>query len=124
MLKIELKEPNFLYLELDGEIDAKEMDIGLDQMIKATADMQNGKLLYRITNFKIPTLGAIGVEFTKLPQLFKMIGKIDRIAVLAEEEWLKNTAQVEGWFLPNTEIGAFDLEEYDLAMTFLNTQET
>jgi len=122
MLKIELREPDFLYLELDGEINAREMDIGLNQMIDASKDIIHGKLLYRITNFQFPTLGAIGIEFSKLPQLFTMISKFDRMAVLVEEQWLKNTAQFEGWLLPGVEIGAFDLDENDLAMAFLNNR--
>jgi hypothetical protein len=107
MLTIKKEDDTMLTVELSGKLDSTEMQMGLDQLIDATKDMENGKMLYLVENFEIPTLGAIMVEFGKLPSLFRMIGRIDKVAVLADQNWLRNMAEWEGMLFPGLDIKAF-----------------
>lgn len=107
MLTIKKEDETMLTVELDGKLDSTEMQLGLDRLIEATQDMENGKMLYRIQDFEMPTLGAIMVEFGKLPSLFRMIGRIDKVAVLADQRWLRNAAEWEGMLFPGLDIKAF-----------------
>lgn len=119
MLNVEENGPNRLDIELSGKLDAEEMKVALDDLIGKAAEFENGRMLYRVRDFNFPTLGAIGVEMSRLPQLFQLIGKFDRIAVLAEKEWIKKASEIEGAFMPGLEIKAFDLDEEAEAETWL-----
>ncbi len=119
MLRIEPKNPNRIDLELSGKLDADEMKIALDELISKAEGIEHGKMLYRIVEFHLPTLGAIGVELSRLPKLFKLIGRFDRVAVLTEKQWLKKASEFEGALIPGLEIKAFELNEESEAEAWL-----
>lgn len=121
MLKVDKNEEGMITIELDGEIDAAAMEIGLNQLMELSEGMHEGRMLYRITNFKMPTLAALGVEFMKLPQLFRLIGRIDKVAVLTDESWIAAVSQIEGALIPGMEIKAFDLDDDAGALAYLNS---
>ncbi len=111
MLRIEANGPNRLDLELSGKLDAEEMRSALDELMMQSNGIEHGKMLYRITNFDLPTLGAIGVELSRIPELFRMVSHFDRAAVLTEKEWIKKVSEIEGALIPGLEIKAFGLDE-------------
>ncbi|WP_333713965.1 STAS/SEC14 domain-containing protein [Yoonia sp.] len=76
-------------------------------------------MLYRITSFAMPSLGAIGVEMARLPKLFGLLGKYDRCAVLTDIPWLRTAAEMEGALIPGLEIKAFALDAVDDAESWL-----
>lgn len=109
MFTITANGENRIDLALSGKLDADGMKRALDDLIVKTQDMENGKMLYRVGDFDLPTLGAIGVELSRLPKLFKMIGKFDKAAVLAGQNWLRVASEIEGALIPGLEIKAFEL---------------
>ena len=119
MLDIHVKEPGVIQIELSGEIDAAGMENGLNKLLELCEDLENGKLFYQITDFKMPTLAALGVEFMMMPKLFTLISKVDKAAVLTDENWIKTASVIEGALIPGLEIKAFDLGEDDAAMEYL-----
>jgi len=76
---------NRLDIEISGKIDAEGMKTALDDLLGKSESIQNGKMLYTIVDLHLPSLGAIGVEFTRLPGLFGLLGKFDRAAVLTTD---------------------------------------
>ena len=68
-------------------------------------------MLYRVNDFQLPTLGAIAVEFSRLPQLFGLIGKFDRAAVLADKNWVRKVSEIEGALIPGLDIKSFELDQ-------------
>lgn len=119
MMTIDLKEPNMIALNIDGEITSETMTVGLDELIRLSTNMENGTMFYTIRNFQFPGLEALAVEFKKLPSLFNMIRKFDRIAVLADATWVKTVSEIEGKLIPGLQIKAFDLDEEEKALAFL-----
>lgn len=111
MLTIKKPEPNRLDIELSGTLDASMMALALDDLIEKSEGIRNGRMLYRIPEFALPTLGAIGVEFTRLPKLFGLLGKFDRCAVLTDAGWLQKAAEIEGALFPGIDIRAFALDD-------------
>ena len=119
MMTIDVKEPNMIALDIDGEITSETMAVGLDELIRLSADIKNGSMFYTIRNFQFPGRSALAVEFKKLPSLFNLIRKFDRIAVLADAGWIKTSSEIEGKLIPGLEIKAFNLDEEDQALAFL-----
>ena len=111
MFRVVPNGPNRIDIEFGGKLDSDEMKVALDELISKAKGIEHGLMLYRIEDFELPTLGAIGVELSRLPELFKLIGKFDRAAVLARKKWIQNASEIEGALIPGLKIKAFDLDE-------------
>lgn len=119
MLNIIKKSNNRVDIELIGDLNADTMRIGLDELIEASKDVSNGHMLYKISDFSMPTLGAIGVEISRLPKLFGLLAKFDKCAVLSDSDWLRTAAAVEGALFPGIDIKSFEFDEIDAAEAWL-----
>ncbi|MEE8305735.1 MAG: STAS/SEC14 domain-containing protein [Gammaproteobacteria bacterium] len=111
MFKMVTNGPNRVDIEFSGKLDSDEMRIALDELIAKTKGIEHGRMLYRIGDFNIPTLGAMGVELSRLPKLFGLIRQFDRVAVLADQDWVQKISEIEGALIPGLKIRAFDLDE-------------
>lgn len=111
MFQVQPNGPNRIDIEFGGKLDSDDMRVALDELVSKSEGIQNGRMLYRINDFKLPTLGAIAVEFSRLPKMFKLIRKFDRAAVLADKEWVQKASEIEGALIPGLKIKAFDLDE-------------
>ena len=120
MLKITKLSADRVDIELSGTLDADSMRTALDELIEKSENVSNGRMLYKITDFSLPTLGAIGVEMTRLPKLFGLLGKFDKCAVLSDSNWLRKAAVVEGAIFPGIDIKSFEMDELDAAEAWLD----
>lgn len=119
MLTVTRPSPDRLDIDLRGSLDADAMRAGLDEIIALSEGMRNGRMLYRITDFAMPTLGALGVEFQRLPKLFALVARFDRCAVVSDAAWLRRAAEIEGALIPGLKIKSFDLPDAAAAEAWL-----
>lgn len=96
---------------LEGKLNAEQMALALDELVLKSESIDQGKMLYDIVEFHIPSLKAIAIEFGRLPSMFGLIKKFDRAAVLTDKTWLKMISEWEGALLPGLEIKAFDRDQ-------------
>ncbi len=121
MFKIVPNGVNRLDIELSGKLDAEDMRVALDELENKSKNIENGKMLYEIIDFHIPSLGAIGVEFSRLPAMFGLMKKFDRAAVLTDKTWLKKVSELEGILYPGLEIKAFNRDQKAEAEAWLSS---
>ncbi len=121
MFKVKSIGSNRLDIEISGKLDAENMKLLLDEFIRQSENIENGTMLYKIRDFDFPTLGAIGVELSHLPALFGLIRKFNRVAVLADRNWIKKVSEIEGALFPGLEIKAFDPVQKPDAEAWLNS---
>lgn len=95
------------------------MRTALDDLIAKSEDVTKGQMHYRVTDFSLPSLGALGVELQRLPKLFGLLGKFDRCAVLSDAGWLRTASEIEGQLIPGIEIKAFELDQAEGAEAWL-----
>jgi hypothetical protein len=119
MLKITKSAANRVDIELDGTLDAETMRVALDDLIAKSEGIAKGRMLYTVTDFSLPTLGALGVELQRLPKLFALLGKFERCAVLSDTAWLRTAAEIEGAVIPGIAIKSFELDEAAAAEAWL-----
>lgn len=119
MLKVIPNGPNRLDIELSGKLNSEEMKIALDELVSLSKNIRNGKMLYEIVDFQLPSLGAIAVEFSRLPAMFGLLKHFDRAAVLTDKTWLRNVSEIEGMLFPGLEIKAFNLNQKAVAEAWL-----
>ncbi len=120
MFKITPKGTDRLDIELSGKLDTEEMKFALDELVRQSENMANGKMLYEIVDFHLPSLGAMAIELSRLPAMFGLIRKFDRAAVLSDKTWLKKLSELEGALFPGLEIRAFDRNQRAEAETWLS----
>jgi hypothetical protein len=119
MLKVAKPSSNRLDIELSGKLDADTMNIALDGLIEKADGLNHGKMLYTISDFEIPTMGALAVEFQHMPKLFGLMGRFDKCAVLSDTSWIRTAAEIEGAVIPSLEIKSFPLTERNAAENWL-----
>ncbi|WP_071675145.1 SpoIIAA family protein [Nioella nitratireducens] len=107
----ELESPNLVVMEATGAMDSVSMEVALDMLVPVVKDMNHGGMLLRAEGVEWPSLGAIGVELRHWVQLMAMIRKVDRVAVLTGDGWMRNLAAVESFLVPNLEIRSFGLDD-------------
>jgi hypothetical protein len=119
MFNVTPNGPNRVDIEFSGKIDSNEMKVALSELAAKTEGIEKGRMLYRVGDFELPTLGAIGVEFSHLPTLFGLFRKFDRCAVLADQTWIKKIGEIEGALIPGLEIKGFGPDEESAAEAWL-----
>jgi hypothetical protein len=112
--------PTRIEITLDGKIDEEQMVVALDALVAETEGIDGGEMLFRVHDFTLPTLGAVNVEFARLPSMLGWIRKFSRCAVLADQGWLKAISELEGALIPGVEIKGFGLDEEDAANAWLS----
>ncbi len=121
MFNVEIIGTDRLDIEFGGKLNSDDMKAALDELVGKSKNIKNGKMLYRIGDFDLPTLGAIGVEISRLPELFKLIGRFDKVAVIADQSWVRAASEIEGALIPGLEIKAFEAGKETDAEAWLAT---
>lgn len=106
-------------VSFSGKLDSNDMRFALDELMRKSEGIAHGQMLYRIGDFDMPTLGAVGVELSRIPELFRFVRRFDRCAVVAGKEWIRRASEIEGIMIPGLTIKAFDLHEIEQAHQWL-----
>ena len=110
-----------LDIEMSGKLNAEEMKIALDELVSKSEKIENGKMLYDVIDFHLPSLRAISIEFSRLPEMFGLLRKFNRAAVLTDKTWLKKVSEFEGALFPGLEIKAFNRDQKEEAEAWLSS---
>jgi hypothetical protein len=105
---------------MSGKLNTDEMKVVLDELVRKSEDIANGVMLYDVIDYHLPSLGAIGIELSRLPAMLGLMKKFHRAAVLSDKTWLKNVSELEGALFPGLEIKAFDREQREEAEAWLS----
>lgn len=114
-----LESPNLLVMEAHGAMDAVAMEVALNMMVREMEEMHHGGILMRAEGVEWPSLGAIGVELRHWVQLMAMVEKVDKVAILTDQSWLRRLAAVESALIPNLVFKTFGPDEEDAARAWL-----
>ena len=107
MYQLEKVGSQQLNLTLSGKVDQPQMDALLGELLSKSERMEHGRMLYRISNFEWPSWGAVWAEMKLLPKLFGLIRRFDRIALVADQAWLRKAGSLEGRLIPGLTIRNF-----------------
>ena len=120
MFSVTKNGKNRLDIELSGKLNSEEMKVALDELETKSKNINHGRMLYDVIDFHLPSLGAIGIEFSRLPSMFGLLKKFERAAVSTDKTWLKKVSELEGSLIPGLEIKAFDRDQKEAAETWLS----
>lgn len=64
-------------------------------------------------------LAAIGEEMRHLSQVGRMLAKMDRVALVADQAWIRAAARIESYVLPSIDYRVFTREQEAEARAFI-----
>ena len=108
MLSIEKDARGFGVVVIDGRITADEMRTGLDTFMAMLPEEGQMSFLYDVREFAFPEMEAVAEKIRDLPTLFKALGRMKKIAMVADPAWLRTVAEVEGMLVPGLTIRSFE----------------
>ena len=111
MFKVIQNGKDRLDLEMNGKLNAKEVKIAIDELVNKSKNIENGKMLYDVIDFRFPSPSALALEFSVLPAVFRILRKFDRTAILTDKTWLKKLSELEGLLYPGLKIKAFNRDQ-------------
>ena len=120
MLQMTKPTENRLDLELAGPMDSEMMRVALDDLLAKSEGIEHGTMLYNILDFEMPTAGALGIELMRLPELFGLLRRFDKCAIVSNTTWLRTVAEFEGMLIPRLEIKAFEVKDTAAAEAWLD----
>ena len=120
MFKVKKTDRNRIDIELSGKLNSEEMRIALNELEDKSKDIEKGIMLYDVVEFHLPSLGAIVIEFSRLPSMFGLIKKFRKAAVLTDKNWLQKASELEGFLIPGIEIKAFNRDQRTDAESWLS----
>ena len=121
MFEVKQNGENRLDIKMSGKLNADEMRIALDELVEKSKNIENGKMLYDIVDYHLPSLKAIAIEFSRFPSMLRWIKKFNRAAVLTDKNWLKKASEFEGALLPGLKIKAFGRDQKAEAEAWLES---
>ena len=121
MFKVIPNGTDRLDIEMSGKLNAEEMKVALDELVSKSNEIKNGKMLYDVIDFHLPSLRAISIEFSRLPEMFGLLRKFNRAAVITDKTWLKKVSEFEGALFPGLEIKAFNRDQKEEAEAWLSS---
>lgn len=119
MFRIHSPILNRLDIDINGKLDSTDMRLLIDDLDARSKPIAAGRLLMRVQEFDMPTLGAIGVEISRIPTLLKLIRRFERAAVVSDKDWIRRMSEIEGAIIPGLEVRGFELRELADAETWL-----
>ena len=120
MFKVTRVNESRLDIEMSGKLNSEQMGNALDELVNKSEGIENGRMLYDVVDYHLPSLGAIGIEFSRLPSMLGLMKKFDRAAVLTDKAWLKMVSEIEGALYPGLEIKAFSRDQKVKAEAWLS----
>jgi hypothetical protein len=123
MFKVTRSADDRLDIKMSGKLDSDQMKAALDELVDKSSGIEGGKMLYDVVDYHLPSLGAIGIEFSRLPAMLGFMKRFDRAAVLTDKKWLKVVSEIKGVFYPGLEIKAFSREQKAEAEAWLSSED-
>jgi hypothetical protein len=120
MLKIEEIGPRALAVMAEGETDKADVTRALaaakDLRERVGGDID---MLADVRDTARVTLAAIGAELANLPEVISLAQGLRRVAVIADEGWMRTAAKVEAKLLWSIDYRVFEREEEEAARAWV-----
>jgi hypothetical protein len=123
MLNIIEKDGSFIALEMGGKLRSAEIGSIVELMEKATETNAKTHLFAEVQHFTGIELDGMGEH---LKRSMPLLGKLDhfgRIAIVADQRWLRTVAKIESAVLPNISYETFLPAERDRAFAWAKGEE-
>jgi hypothetical protein len=123
MLEMLASPDDVVALKISGSIKGEDLDRIMDRLDTIMA-------AHAKTHVFVETQGISGLELASLPHyfgrampLFGKLNRFGRVAVVADQAWVRVGTQIESAMLPMVSYRTFEPDERDLALAWVFTGE-
>lgn len=119
MIDIERLSPKAHQILIYGEISADD----LGQLVAFAKDQNaqglGGNVLFDLVSMASFSWNAMMGELAHVPALLQWLYRLDRIAVISDEEWIRSAARLESALLPGVTYAVYDAHETERARAWV-----
>jgi hypothetical protein len=119
-----IKSPSdVLALKLSGSITGEDLDAIMDRVEDLFVKFDKIQLYVETHGIKSLEFSAMPHHFTRAFPLFSDLGKFGRVAVVADQAWMRVLTRLESALLPNVSYRVFEPEERKEALDWVYGKE-
>ena len=120
MLTITPLSPRAVEIVASGHFTAAEVAPALDRM--GADEMPQLDILADVRGSPSIALSAIGEELKRLPLVFRLIRQVERVAIVADAQWVRVASRIESALIPGLHYEVYERSEEAHARAWLLRQ--
>lgn len=111
--------PRAVHIRIAGKTEPGDMDRIFAETDAIIARIPDVDMLAEVTGPVEFGFGVIAEEFHHGPQMWRLLKALDRVALVADQSWMRAIARVENWLIPGIDYRAFVRADLDKARDFV-----
>lgn len=115
MITISELAPNVQQVKISGKVQSADMRQVVDLAETIGKGAEKASLVFEVENVEGLEWSALGEELSHLPAMWRMLTGLDRIAVIADQSWLRSAARIESALLPGVTYEVFSRDKAERA---------
>jgi hypothetical protein len=119
MIDIERLSPNAHRMVVYGEITPDDTAKFVAFAQEQNAADEGGNLLIDMVSMAGFSWSAVAEELAHVPTLMQWLYRLDRIALVSDEAWIRTAARLESALLPGVAYAVYDADEADAARAWV-----
>lgn len=112
-------EPPVIAAQLSGKMLRRDIEAYLDRLEASLASEPRTHLFIEVTNFSGLELDGLGDHVGRAVTLLGKLEQLGRVAMVADQKWLRWAAKIESALLPKVRYETFTSEERDQALAWV-----
>jgi hypothetical protein len=123
MIDIERLSPSAHRIVLYGEITREDIAAFIAFVKAQDSAGEGGNVLFDFTAMAgIPPLSAVTLELANMAPLMRWTWRLDRIAVISDDAWMRSASRLESMALPGITYQVYDTDEAEAARAWVLEQ--
>ena len=120
MIDIERLSPSAHRIVLYGEITYDDVAAFVAFAKAQDAAGEGGNVLFDLVAMAgIPPLSAFTLELVNIVPIMRWVWRLDRIAIISDEAWLRAASRLESMALPGVTYAVYDADEAEAARAWV-----
>lgn len=120
MIDIERLSPTAHRVVIYGEVTRDDIAAFIAFVKAQDAAGEGGNVLFDFTAMAtMPPLSAITLELANIVPLMRWVWRLDRIAVVSDEAWMRAASRIESALLPGVTYVVYDSDEAEAARAWV-----
>ena len=115
--------PRALEAVVEGDVTKEDVREAFERMDALMGSQAKVDMLADVREGVHIELAAIGEELRHLSHVGRMLAQMDRVALVADQGWIKAIARIEAHLLPGIDYRVFNRDQADQARAFVLRQD-
>ncbi|KCZ52548.1 hypothetical protein HY29_04515 [Hyphomonas beringensis] len=119
---IQAENTDLFSIDAQGELNPDNIPEAVDQIMEQTSEEDPGSLLVRLQHMDLGTLHNVASSWSRTAEFFALQKRFNKVAVLTDQPWVRQSAKMQAVALPDTELKVYDLADEADARVWLEKQ--